>query len=356
MPIANLEEPSVPDFEVLVAGKALPLQTKALIFGILVDESVELPSMFALEISGSDDQDEANPWLDDDTFGVGKAVEVRLGYESDLESIFKGEITALEPEFALCRLPVMTVRGYDRRHRLLRGRKTRTFVKKKDSDIASQIASESGLTGQSEDSKVTHEYIVQANQTDIEFLRERARRIQYEVMVDDKTLLFRPAAHARSEALTITPTDHLIEFSPRLTSAGQVTEVNVRGWSPKEKKEIVGTGKTGDEVSRMGGQKSGPKQAEGAFGAAVGLMSATPVMTQAEADQIAKARLNEVALEFIEGDGVCLGRTDLRAGKVIKIDGIGKRFGGQYYVTSAVHRYSPNKGYLTHFTVRRNAS
>lgn len=356
MPIASLEDPSVPDFEVLVAGKALPLPMMAQILGVLVDDSVELPSMFALEISGSDDENEASLWLDDDTFGVGKAVEVKLGYASDLESVFKGEITALEPEFALSRLPTLTVRGYDRRHRLLRGRKTRTFVKKKDSDIASQIATESGLTGQSEDSKVTHEYIVQANQTDIEFLQERARRIQYEVVVDDKKLLFRPVAHAKSEVLTITPTDHLIEFFPRLTSAGQVTEVNVRGWSPKEKKEIVGKGKTGDEVSKMGGQKSGPKLAEGAFGAAVALMSAMPVMTQAEADQIAKARLNELALEFIEGEGVCLGRTDLRAGKVIKIDGIGKRFGGQYYVTSAVHRYSPHQGYLTHFTVRRNSS
>ena len=356
MPIASLKDQAFPDFEVLVAGNALPLPTKAQILGISIDDSVELPSMFAFEISGSDDQKEANPWLDDDTFGVGKAVEVKLGYAANLVSVFKGEITALEPEFALCRLPTMTVRGYDRRHRLLRGRKTRTFIKKKDSDIASQIATEAGLTGQSEDSKVTHEYVVQANQTDIEFLHERARRIQYEVMVDDKKLLFRPAAHAKSEALTLTQTDDLIEFAPRLTSAGQVTEVNVRGWSPKEKKEIVGKGKTGDEVSKMGGQNSGPTQAEGAFGAVIGLMSAMPVMTLAEADQIAKARLNELALEFIEGEGVCLGRTDLRAGKVIKIDGIGKRFGGQYYVTSAVHSYNPNKGYLTHFTVRRNAS
>ena len=49
---------------------------------------------------------------------------------------------------------------------------------------------------------------------------------------------------------------------------------------------------------------------------------------QAEADQIAKARLNEMALELITGHGLCLGRTDLRAGKVIKIDGVGKRFSG----------------------------
>jgi Bacteriophage probable baseplate hub protein len=355
MPVADLTKPLIPEFDVIVDGTPLDVGARLHIVDVAVDDNVDLPGMFSFSLVGSDDQEEENPWVDEKLFSVGKTVEIKMGYANNLESLIKGEITALEPEFARDRLPSMTVRGYDRRHRLLRGRKTRTFVKKKDSEIASQIASESGLTGQAEDSKVTHEYVVQANQTDMDFLRDRARRIQYEVMVDDKKLIFRAAAHAKSEIMTIAPMDHLLEFYPRLTSTGQVGEVNVRGWNPKEKKEIVGKGKSGDEVSTMGGQKSGPKLAEEAFGEAIGSVSALPVMTQAEADQIAKARLNEVALELIEGQGACLGRTDLRAGKVIKINGIGKRFGGKYYVTSAIHRYSAQDGYLTHFTVRRNA-
>ena len=106
----------------------------------------------------------------------------------------------------------------------------------------------------------------------------------------------------------------------------------------------------------MGGAASGAAMAEKAFGATTTSLSTHPVATQAEADQLAKARFNEMVLGFISGDGVSRGRTDLRPGTVIKIDGVGKRLGGQYYVTSAVHRYSPQYGYQTHFTVRRNAS
>jgi phage protein D len=135
-----------------------------------------------------------------------------------------------------------------------------------------------------------------------------------------------------------------------------VSEVTVRSWSPKDKKELVGQAKAGDEVSTMGGQESGAALAESAFGAAVELLHASPVATQAEADQLAKARLNDLVLDLISGEGVCWGRTDLRAGKVIKIEGVGQRFSGQYYVTVAIHRYSPQGGYRTHFTVRRNAS
>ena len=35
---------------------------------------------------------------------------------------------------------------------------------------------------------------------------------------------------------------------------------------------------------------------------------------------------------------------------------LGTRFSGQYYVTSAVHRYTRRDGYITDFRVRRNAS
>ena len=42
----------------------------------------------------------------------------------------------------------------------------------------------------------------------------------------------------------------------------QVSEVTVRGWNPKEKKAIVGQAKSGDEVSKMGGQATGAEMIE----------------------------------------------------------------------------------------------
>lgn len=355
--VANLDAPLVPAFDVLIEGRALTAEAKAHVTEVSVDESVEWPSMFTLEIRSSDDLEDENEWVDDAAlFAVGKAVEVKMGYGDKLESLFKGEITGLEPEFRSDQLPTMLVRGYDRRHRLQRGRQTRTFVQQTDSQIASKVASEAGLTAQVVDSSVVHDYVVQANQTDLEFLQQRALRISYEVLADDKKILFRPVSNDKGEVLTMSTDDHLLEFHPRLSSQQQVGEVRVRGWSPKDKKEIVGQGQAADVKAEMGGKTTGPKLAKSAFGASVGLLSEYPVMTQAEADQMAKAQLNDIALTLVDGDGVCFGRTDLRAGKVIKVDGVGKRFGGQYYVTDAVHTFSQSDGYRTRFTVRRNAS
>jgi phage protein D len=354
MPVADLLNPQVAEFDALINGKPLPSDMRSLINSVVVDDSLALPGMFAFEIASTSEMENTNELIDDTLFSVGNVVEIKLGYGDQTETLMIGEITALEPEFVFDRLPVLTVRGYDRRHRLQRGRKTRTFLQQKDSDIASKIAREAGLSADAVDSSVTHDYVIQANQTDLDFLHERARRIQYEVVVYDKELFFRPVQNDKSEVLTLTMDDHLLEFFPRLSTAGQVSEVSVRGWNPKERREIVSQAQP--ESSTMGGTQSGPKMSEKAFGSALDIVSAQPLMTQAEADQMAKAVLNRKALSLIEGEGLCLGRTDLRAGKVIKIDGIGQRFGGQYYVTTATHRYTSGGGYRTRFQIRRNAS
>ena len=67
-------------------------------------------------------------WIDDDVFKEGNSVEVDMGYRDNLKTIFQGEITGLEPEFPYQQPPILTLRGYDRRHRLMGKRKTRTFL------------------------------------------------------------------------------------------------------------------------------------------------------------------------------------------------------------------------------------
>jgi phage protein D len=239
---------------------------------------------------------------------------------------------------------------------LNRQRKTRTFLQQKDSDIASRIAQEAGVTLQASDSQVTHDYVLQAGQTDLEFLRARARSVGFELLVEGKTLHFRPVSNAEGEILTLSLDDDLLEFYPRLSTLRQYSELEVRGWDPKAKQEIVGLARSGDEVARMGGREGGAAVIEGAFGASAAVLGDFPVRTQAEADRVALGRFNSMALQLIGGEGVARGNTQIRAGKVIKLDSLGQRFSGSYYVTAAIHRYSARHAYHTQFMTRRNAS
>ncbi len=349
-------ESLAPQFGIRINGSDLPFKAMTDVISVTVHQDVAAPGMFALRLITWDITAIKITWADDELFAVGNEVEIQMGYVDDLHILMVGEITGLEPEFFASEVPLLTVRGYDRRHRLLRGRKTRSFTQVKDSDLASQIAVRAGLSAQATDTGVTLDYVLQHNQTDLEFLQDRAQRIGYEVVVEDKTLQFRPRQHAGSEVLTLNREGDLIEFYPRLTTLNQVDAVAVRSWNPRDKQAIVGQAASGDESTRMGGSTVGPAAAAAAFGSTESASVDRPVFSQAEADQMARGRFDELALAYITGEGSCIGRTDLRAGTLIGIEGLGRRFSGSYYVTSTTHTYTPQRGYRTGFTVRRNAT
>ena len=76
------------------------------------------------------------------------------------------------------------VRGYDKSHRLHRGRRTETYQNVKVSDVAQTVASRAGLdVGTIDDSGAVLDFISQVNITDWEFLKARARELGFEVGV-----------------------------------------------------------------------------------------------------------------------------------------------------------------------------
>jgi len=78
-------------------------------------------------------------------------------------------------------------------------------------------------------------------------------------------------------------------------------------------------------------------------------------VSQGEALQIAKGKFNDMLVTFITGEGTAIGNTNIRAGEVLELQGLGQRFSGLYYVTSASHSID-QRGYTTKFTVERNAT
>jgi Bacteriophage probable baseplate hub protein len=346
--------PRLPDFSVRVNGANLPREALADVRALTVDEDLDALSMFSLELYNWDDEHLRVSWSDSRQFAIGNEVEIWLGWVDDLHKVMLAEVTSLEPVFSTDQPPMLTVRGYDHRHRLARGRRTRTFSQIKDSAIAAQVAREAGLRAQVGDTRITLGFVVQSNQTDWEFLRQRAGRIGYELHVRDKTLYFQPPGHGGQASVRLALGEDVTEFTPRLSALGQESRVAVSGWDVRQKQAIVGTAGVGQEP-RMG-RTSGPAAASRAFGRTVTGIVDQPVRSRAEADQLASGRFNELALAYVKGSVTCLGQPQLRAGMVVQLDGAGQTFSGPYYVTSVTHTLSQHQGYRTSLTVERNGS
>ena len=356
MPSSDPTSRLVPDVKIRVDGVDIPQDAAADVIGVTVQDDIYHPSSFSLKLDNWDPQKIDMKWSDDDLFKVGKEVEVRMGYVGSVITLIHGEITGLELGISPSQTPWLIVRGYDRGHRLTRGHQTMSYTNMTDSDIASQIASNHGLSVEAEKTDETYQYLLQHNQTDAEFLRHRARRIGYEVFVREKKLVFRARKNTASESAVISVEQGLLEFNPRLSTMQQTAKVVIRGWNMMGKEAWVGQAQTSDETGTMAGQTTGLQAATDAFGDAAFTSGVQSVVSQADADQRARGRLKEMAIAYICADGRSVGRPELLAGTVAKVEGMGKRFSGLYYLTTTTHSYAPAVGYRTAFQARRNAS
>lgn len=349
-----MSSPAVPvaDLRIVVNGKDLPLAARADVASVTVVDDVGGLSMVELVLHNWDPDALTVTWSDAALFAPGAAVEVWLGEVDDLHQVLSGEVTGLEPTFGAGAAPTLTVRGYDLGHRLARDRRTRTYARQKDSAIAAQVARAAGLRAQVADSGIVHEYVVQHNQSDLEFLRERAALLGYEVYVRDKVLHFAPPPLRATGAPTLEVGREIVEFTPRLRALSQVDQVSVRGWDVKKKATVVGTARPGTLLGRAGGGA----QAKRAFGAATEVGVGTPAAVRARADQIAGAALDGRMLDFVTGEVRCSGDARLRAGAVVQIKGAGTRFSGNYYVRTVTHTLSPGAALRTDLDVARNAT
>lgn len=348
MPAASDTKYYAPGFEVMIDGTTLEADISANIMAVTVDQKLDAADQCTLRITNH-----ALQWTDKELFDEGGEVRIKMGYHpSALQLIFSGEITRLSPVFPESGVPTLTVSAYSRYYRLTRSNKQRTFRSKRDSEIAEEIARGAGLSSEVEQTPVVHEHLFQKNQTDIQFLRERAKLNGFELLIEDKTLYFRAPKVAEEKIFVFEWGKSLKSFEPCLKMGGQVTKVIVKGWDPATKKEIIGSAQRGDETIPRGGGETGSARTQKAFGEAEKVIVDKTVQSIDEANRIAWAHLNHLAQTFITGQCSSLGLPEIRAGKTVLID-LGKsatRFNGIYYVTSVKHTIDES-GYLTSFEV-----
>jgi phage protein D len=334
---------------------------------IVVEESLHLPGMFTLMIRNDyfSSRTGENPWLYDKVFAIGKSIEIGFTSstteaadfeDSEEEILLTGEITAIEAHFNIESQAPILVRGYDISHRLHRGRYNRSFQNMTDTDVVKKVIGEAGIeAGTIDDSGGPYGfgdpvgYIFQENQTNMEFLRERASRHGFELFVQDGKLNFRKPSAKTS--LTLTWLKEINSFKVRVSSAEQVDSVEVRGWNYQTKQVIVSTksSQTTDVITAT--EQGTGKSVSKAFQSTPKMIVVNqPTAASQEADAIAQSLYNELSGEFVQADAKAEGNPQIRPGKKINLTELGK-YSGNYYVTETRHIFAA-RVYTTEFSVR----
>lgn len=332
-----------------IKQKDIPAALMDALDEVVVDTSLHWPDMFTLQF-----QDPQFEWIDSNLFDIGNPVEI--GIQTGEEqgglkgTLITGEITTLEPDFSSQGGTTVLVRGYDKSHRLHRGKQTRTFLKQSDSDLVKKIAGEVGLSPEVDNTNIRYDYVIQHNQTNMEFLLARAERIGYQVYAAEGKLYFKKGEATQGEGPELRLGETLASFRPTLTTGHQVDKIVVKGWDPKGKQPLTSQLPPDDKLNQGGMQQTGGDTAKAVFEPAEAVIVNRPVFTVDEAQALATGLSQDLNREFIQAEGRCNGDPRLKAGWHVTLKNIGQRFSGKYFVTAATHVYNPG-GYQTTFTI-----
>jgi phage protein D len=355
IPIYQGQDFYVPAFQVKLRGRPVGQDVIRDVIQVSYKDSLDNIDSFELTVNNWDAEKKAFKYSDTSLFDPGTELSLEMGYHGSagMQLMLTGEITSLRPTFPASGQPTLAVSGLNLLHRFRKKQETHVYEKMTDSEIARQIAGRLGvtpITSPSPAGEERHTYLIQDNRYDIIFLLERARRIGYELLVQEtggqSSLYFGPSINVRQLTYQLTYGRSLIQFQPDLTTANQVAKVTVEGWDAVKKQKIKVT------VDRSQLAIKSQPVSQNAFADREEVITDKPVNSVQEAQTLARETLERNAKDMIKASGSTVGLPDLRTGSIMVIDGLGQRFSGRYFVTATTHAIG-SSGYVTQFECRR---
>jgi uncharacterized protein involved in type VI secretion and phage assembly len=340
---------------VKVNGTALPDDVKPLLVTGYVDDSNHVPDLFLLRFS-----DEGGTVLAKAAFEIGAKVELSLQstQPGGPGVLLAGEVTAIEVD--LSEAGVFTiVRGLDASHRLFRGTRVEAYVNMTASDIVKKVAQRAGLQCEVEATTTMLDHTTQEGINDWDFLHRLAAEHDRILTMADGKLRFvarTPASEApggtagsRDNPLVLERGVSLVNLRGTLTSDGQVAKVEVRGWDPQQKKEVVAVKDAVTESAKPEGGIT-PASLAAKFDGATYVVGRATLAQQDQVTAVAGSLADHLAGGFAELEGTARGNPALRSGTAVQLAGVAAPFAGKYVLTSTRHEFAPDFGYRTTFT------
>jgi hypothetical protein len=373
-----------PEFRLRINDEPLPLALRAAVASVTYQDGLEGADRVEVTF--------ANPnlrWLDHPALQVDNGFKLSIGYApGPFEEVFVGEITGVEPSFPNGGAPTIRVIAQDFLQRLTRGAKDRGFLISISGignfplpDVAvTALVSATNLLIPDQDPvggalsalMTLATYITapaaaqkglrrQQGQSDFDFLSGIARENGWEMFIDHTqqprgyVLRFKFLIQDYAPSLTLRWGRSLMEFTPRLTTVGDLFGITARVWVPELGIEfVIVVGWDFDRAAfNLQVYPDLIGDIEDVLGpeAAKGTLSIKPTGFPSALREILTELLPRLN-NRLTGSGSAIGDPSIKAGRVINLEGLGEQFSGLYRITSATHTLDSG-GYRTSFEARK---
>jgi phage protein D len=175
---------------VKVAGRPLGQDVVRDILQVSYKHNIQEIDSFDITINNWDAETRDFKYSDGDLFDPGKELALWMGYygKDRLRLMVRGQITALRLVFPASGGSTLSISGLNVLHKLRTKQESHSYVGMTDSQMGTQVASRLAVaikTDSAPDEK-PYDFIFQDNQYDIIFLMERARRVGYDLFVEEQ--------------------------------------------------------------------------------------------------------------------------------------------------------------------------
>ena len=340
---------------VSVGGSPLPPAVAGLLERSRITDAANLPDSFELEFV-----DSGGIVLEQGGFAIGASVTLAVSQNGGdgPQKLLDAEVTALDREDVGGELRTR-VRGLDPSHRLFRGRRVAAYVDMSVADIVQKVAQRAGVKVGSVSGPATiMAHTTQDNVSDWVFLKRLADASGCVFSVVDKQLQFGPptsastagsgSANANDDPVVVEHGRNTTYLHATITSAEQVSEVEVRGWDVAAKEKVVSTAPAKTKTTEL--PTLDPVKVADVF-SSPRYVSGAGAGAQQPQDKLAETIAARIAGGFAEVEAQILGNPRIRSGIAIRLRGFGVPFDGRYTVTESRHDFSSEQGYTTTLTV-----
>jgi phage protein D len=372
-----------PNFTLRLDGRPLPTAMRASVTSVRYQDGLQGADRVELTLANDRLQ-----WLDHPLLQADTGLELGIGYAPDpLETVFVGEITGVEPSFPSSGIPTVRIVAHDFLQRMTTGTKDRAFALSiptvgkfplPDPLVADLVGATNLLIPVVDPAGAALSFLtllvayaidpidakrairIQQGESDFDFLTKVAKDNGWEMYIDHTVepkgyvLRFQFLVQDYAASSVLRWGQSLIDFTPRISTVGQVAAVATRIWVSSIKTEFVIV--LGWDYDRA----AFDLQVYPGLGDIESLLGSKKARATVRIDAVGpatapKSILSELLPRLnnrLTGSGTTIGNPAIKAGRVIDLEGVGDEFGGLYRVTTATHTIDGG-GFKTTFDARK---
>ncbi|MBE8726513.1 type VI secretion system tip protein VgrG [Flavobacterium hungaricum] len=263
----------------------------------------------------------------------GKKIEIKAGYHSDEETIYKGIVVKHSIKIK-DNSSLLIVECKDEAVKLTIGRKSKYFYDVKDSDVFEEIIGTYGLQKEVESTNYSHKELVQYNTSDWDFIVSRAQANGKLCFVENGKISIKKPDLAAAPVETVAFGSSMLDFDAEMDARNQFVKVSSYSWNASNQELLEMEAK--DPSVNLNGNLAPSDLSDVVKLENLELRHGGNV-TDTELQDWADAKLLFQQLSKVRGRVKFQGIPAVKPNTIITLEGVGDRFNGKAYITGVFH-------------------